>query len=251
MPSIPASSRGLAFAPQWREDAPVAGQQTVPANPFWDYASNSKQESTIWKWTHYFDIYHRHLGRFIGQPVCLVEVGVLQGGSLNMWAHCLGEQARIYGVDINPECEKRAHDNIVVTIGDQQDREFWRAFKAQAPAVDILIDDGGHRPEQQIVTLEEMLPHLRPGGVYICEDIHRTGNAFVDYAAGLIHQLNQFQPTDDAVKASSATTPFQKSVYSLHFYPFILVIERCVALPADFTAIRFGAEASRLHERAR
>ena len=36
----------------------------------------------------------------------------------------------------------------------------------------------GHTPEQQIVTLEEMLPHLRPGGVYLCEDVHGIHHDF-------------------------------------------------------------------------
>jgi hypothetical protein len=236
--------RGRAFAPRWNDDAPGITQQTTPANPFWDYATSCQRGTIIWKWTHYFDVYQRHLGCFIGRPVSLVEVGVLHGGSLNMWSHCLGEQARIYGVDIDPECKRYAHNNIVVAIGDQQDRQFWQAFKAQAPAVDILIDDGGHRPEQQIVTLEEMLPHLRPGGVYICEDIHRTGYAFTDYAAGLVHQLNQFDPTRHATGATSVAAPFQRAIYALHFYPFIMVIEKHCTMPADFTALQWGAEPS-------
>jgi hypothetical protein len=48
--------------------------------------------------------------------------------------------------------------NTSIHIGDQGDREFWRAFRERVPPVDVLIDDGGHQPEQQIVTLEEMLP---------------------------------------------------------------------------------------------
>jgi hypothetical protein len=59
---------------------------------------------------------------------------------------------------------------IKIFIGDEEDRKFWRRFKAEVPAVDIVIDDGGHQTQQQVVTLEELLPHLRPGGVYICED---------------------------------------------------------------------------------
>jgi len=70
-------------------------------------------------------------------------------------------------------------------IGDQADRRFWKRFKQEHPRIDVLIDDGGHEPEQQLVTLEEMLPHLRPGGVYICEDVHGERNRFNAYVHGV------------------------------------------------------------------
>ena len=54
---------------------------------------------------------------------------------------------------------------IKVFIGDQADRKFWSQFRREVPILDLVIDDGGHEPEQQIVSLEELLPHLRPGGV--------------------------------------------------------------------------------------
>jgi hypothetical protein len=50
-------------------------------------------------------------------------------------------------------------------------------FKALVPKVDIVVDDGSHLPEHQIVTLEEMLPHVSAEGVYLCEDIENgTGH---------------------------------------------------------------------------
>jgi hypothetical protein len=54
-----------------------------------------------------------------------------------------------------------------VFVGDQADRSFWKRVKQEVPNLGVVIDDGGHIPEQQIVTLEEMFPHLRPGGVYL------------------------------------------------------------------------------------
>ena len=63
-----------------------------------------------------------------------------------------------------------------VFIGDQADRAFWKQFKEKVPAIDIIVDDGGHQVDQQVATLEELLPHLRPGGVYLCEDIQHTLN---------------------------------------------------------------------------
>ena len=90
-----------------------------------------------------------------------------------------------------------------------------------APRIDILIDDGGHEPEQQRVTLEEMLPHLSPGGVYLCEDIHGDTNVFSAYLQGLATSLNamSLNPTADGRPGlSSETTAFQKAIHSMHLY---------------------------------
>lgn len=34
----------------------------------------------IWKWLHYFDIYHRHLQKFRGKEVNILEIGIYSGG---------------------------------------------------------------------------------------------------------------------------------------------------------------------------
>ena len=107
-----------------------------------------------------------------------------------MWRSYFGPDSRVYGIDIEPACEVYAREGIEVVIGDQADRTFWSKFRRDVPDVDVLIDDGGHTPEQQMVTLEEMLPHLQPGGVYMCEDVHGTGNQFTRFAYRLIDHFN-------------------------------------------------------------
>ena len=62
-------------------------------------------------------------------------------------------------------------DGVHIHVGDQADRAFWTQFKKDVPVIDVLIDDGGHHPNEMRVTFEELFPILRPGGVYICEDI--------------------------------------------------------------------------------
>ena len=38
----------------------------------------------ISKWQHYFDVYDRHLSRFRKKEIVVLEIGVWQGGSLEM-----------------------------------------------------------------------------------------------------------------------------------------------------------------------
>lgn len=79
-----------------------------------------------------------------------------------------------------------------------------------------MIDDGGHTPEQQRITLEEMLPHLRCGGVYFCEDVHGKWNEFAAYATSIVDKLNEVGNLNE----------IQKSIHSIHFYPYCVVIEK-------------------------
>ena len=98
----------------------------------------------IHKWNHYFDIYERHFNRFRNKEVVILEIGVSQGGSLQMWKNYFGGKAKIYGIDVNPSCKELEEENIKIFIGSQSDRKFLRGVKESIPKVDILIDDGGH-----------------------------------------------------------------------------------------------------------
>ena len=163
----------------------------------------------------------------------ILEIGIYSGGSLEMWRDYFGPSAKIYGVDIEPSCKAYETAGTYVLIGDQADKTFWQRAIADGtlPAPDVVIDDGGHTPEQQRVTLEELLPHVRPGGVYICEDIHWQGNAFISFTSGLTDSMNSMGGlnSDEAnperrsvVKANSV----QANLNSIHHYPYVVVIEK-------------------------
>jgi Methyltransferase domain len=236
-------AEGRAFAASWSPEPASGVESEVPAvsNPLWDYFAAHTSGPGIWKWSHYFDVYHEHLQRFIGKPVNLVEIGIFSGGSLPMWTSYLGPQSHVYGIDIQEDCKVYESEQVSVLIGDQENRSFWKEFRASVPRVDILIDDGGHTPEQQRVTLEEMLPHLNAGGVYICEDVHKADNRFGDFAAGLATQLNHYRHMEDTIQRSEITD-FQRSIYSVHFYPYLVVIEKRASPLGELIGPRHGTE---------
>ncbi len=111
-----------------------------------------------------------HLDRFQGATVTMLEIGVLAGGSLEIWQEFLGPAATIVGADIGPLAKKNAPD-FTVHIGDQADPEFLREMVAASGPFDIVVDDGGHTFEQQTTSFEVLYPLLNDGGVYIVEDI--------------------------------------------------------------------------------
>jgi hypothetical protein len=235
--------RGAVCAQKWADLKGANLNITSPSvanNPLRSYFDSVKQGRGIWKWIHYFDIYDRHFRQFVGKEVHVVEVGIYSGGSLDMWKYYFGSRCSVFGIDIEPACKAYEADKTRVFIGDQSDRDFWREFRKEVPKVDILIDDGGHIPEQQIVTLEEMLPHISPGGVYMCEDVHGEHNRFAAYVSGLGQALNAAKrcETQHEVLPSS----FQKFIASIHQYPFVTVIEKTSSPVTRFIAPKHGTE---------
>lgn len=95
------------------------------------FRSNTKR--LIHKWDHYFDIYEQHFDRFRNKEIVVVEIGVSQGGSLQMWKQYFGDRAYIYGVDIDERCKQFEEENIQIFIGSQSDRKFLREIKAKIP----------------------------------------------------------------------------------------------------------------------
>ena len=124
----------------------------------------------ILKWSNYGDIYDKHFAPFRDQPINILEIGVLRGGSMRMWEKYF-PNANIFGIDIDKDCLQYQSDRTKIFIGDQSDVSFLRNVKAKIPRVDILIDDGSHRAKDQKATFEEMYYHVRKPGVYLIEDI--------------------------------------------------------------------------------
>ena len=202
-------------------------------NPLLEYLHNNPGR-LIDKWVHYFDIYHRHLAKYRGQAVTLVEFGVLHGGSLQMWKHYLGPRARIVGVDYNALCKSIEEEQVTIYIGDQADRSFLRRLAEQIGRTDIVIEDGGHMMNQQIATFEEMYFRMSEFGTYFTEDAHtsywarygggvRRSGTFMEYAKGLIDRLHGWHTEDPE---ALSVDDFTLQTAALHFYDSVLVIER-------------------------
>jgi hypothetical protein len=236
---LPELVRGAALASHWQNGSargPRRGNDAL--NPLRAYFDSVSEGPGVWKWLHYFDHYHRHLQKLIDRPVTVVEVGVYSGGSLGMWRRYFGDGCRLHGVDIEEACRAYENGYTTIHIGDQADRAFWDRFRRAVPHADVLIDDGGHEAEQQMVTLEEMLPHLSPGGIYIAEDIH-GGNHFAAFVNALATELNAFATIGQPELASRAT-PFQSAIGSIHLYPFAVVIEKREVPVERFDAPKHG-----------
>ncbi|GAB3479503.1 class I SAM-dependent methyltransferase [Azotobacter salinestris] len=139
------------------------------------------------KWAIYLAEYQRLLSPFRDSPVRLVEVGVQNGGSLEIWAKYFPQAQLILGCDINQACTQLtyASDKIQLVVGDINQAATLDAVFNHSYDFDIVIDDGSHTSRDIIQTFCKLFPHLKQGGLYIAEDLHCS--YWEKYQGGLYH----------------------------------------------------------------
>jgi SAM-dependent methyltransferase len=123
----------------------------------------------------YTDFYESMLAPMRVSAERVLEIGVFKGASLRVWRDYF-PNATVYGMDLKDcSAEVAGEERIVTDVADQANREDLRRFVSGRPGqFDLIVDDGGHSMEQQQVSLGTLFPYLRPGGVYILEDLHTS-----------------------------------------------------------------------------
>lgn len=110
----------------------------------------------------------------------VLEIGLRRGGdwqarnkhrvpSLAMWRDFF-PNAHVYGLDLKtlPVDDPR----ITTVVGDQSSAEdLARLRRAVDERLDLIVDDGSHRPEHMGFTFLQLHDLVRPGGFYIIEDL--------------------------------------------------------------------------------
>jgi hypothetical protein len=181
------------------------------------------------KHSSYFHVYEKLLSPYRGREITFVEVGVYNGGSLFMWRDFFGPQARIIGVEFNPDAKRWETDGFEIHIGDQSNANFWLDFYKKIGPIDVLLDDGGHSNEQQIVTVAQSASHVKDGGIILVEDTHTSymsqfGNpsrySFMNFAFDVVHSINNRFPavksSDNSLSSEVSSVGFYESIVSFH-----------------------------------
>jgi cephalosporin hydroxylase len=193
------------------------------------YKSFKKSPYYSIKHSSYFQVYAELLDQYKNKQIIFVEVGVFNGGSLFMWRDYFGAEARIIGIDQNPQAKKWEKDGFEIHIGDQSDPAFWKTFFDSVGSADVILDDGGHTFEQQIVTVHNCIPNIKEGGLMIVEDTHTsylkefgypTKYSFIEWTKKLIDNINSRFPTVNA-----SNLPYKASVYSITVFESIVAFK--------------------------
>jgi hypothetical protein len=186
------------------------------------------------KWHHYLEVYDRHLARFRGKQVRLLEIGVQHGGSLQIWRQYFGPQAIIFGIDIDEKCRDFDDEDGRVRIGSQADPEFLQEVVKEMGGIDIVIDDGSHVASHQRISFDCLYPLLNNNGVYLCEDLqaaywpvfhdggYKREGTFIEVVKELIDDIHSWYHDQGSTVLDTAA----ESIHSLCVYEGIVAVEK-------------------------
>jgi hypothetical protein len=145
---------------------------------------------------NYTKVYNNLFKNIKDDIKCLLEIGIYAGNSLRMWKQYF-KNAKIYGIDIDPNCQINEYD-IISILGNAADKTIINLIPNN---IDIIIDNGTHISEDQITSFNLLFPKLKFGGIYIVEDaccsywpeFNENGKqTTIDYFKEIINDINFF-----------------------------------------------------------
>ena len=122
---------------------------------------------------HYANWYENWFSPIRQSVTNILEIGVFNGGSTRA-LYDYFPKANILGIDILDK-EKYENDRTITKILDQGDskqlNDFITECNQQDLKFDIILDDGSHDVEHQQLTFGKLFQLIKPGGLYIIEDM--------------------------------------------------------------------------------
>lgn len=126
--------------------------------------------------SYYQNVYPKLMERYRTKVFRMVEIGLDKGAGSLLWQEYF-PCAEIYGIEYAAVAlHTTGAESINTYQGDQQDEVFLRKFVNETGGgFSLIIDDGGHHPEQQLNSYKVLFEQaLLPGGTYIIEDIETS-----------------------------------------------------------------------------
>ncbi len=221
----------------------LSNLEVSPTKPTFSKAFQDNNKYISFKWSHYLPLYDRifaHLSERT-EPVTILEIGVNNGGSLEIWKKLLPEGSKIFGVDIDEKCTQMEFSTGINFLhGDATDLNFIQKHFADTQ-FDIIIDDGSHLSHHVIKSFEMLFLKLKYGGLYVVEDVHtsyfkrynggfRAGQSHMEYFKRIADALHfKYMEQDDIDKVKPELRFLQilnRDVASLSFYDSVIIVEK-------------------------
>jgi len=139
--------------------------------------SSNKKGTDKGDYKSYIDLfYDKYFLKLKEKKIKLLEIGFRHGASLCLWSNYF-KNGYILGLDnksdtsleslpVNKEWIER--DNVKTKICDAYSKEIVKSIKLK---FDIIIDDGPHTIQSQIICIQRYYPKLKKDGLLIIEDL--------------------------------------------------------------------------------
>lgn len=128
----------------------------------------------------YAEVYDRVFRPFTREPVTLLEIGLhtpsvytgtpVDAPSLRMWSEYFSA-ATVIGFDRNDFSDVVIPGTIILRGNQSSRADLQACMRTAQEGFGIVIDDGSHQSSHQQISLATLFPAVRPGGLYVIEDL--------------------------------------------------------------------------------
>jgi len=141
------------------------------------------------KWSSYIEKYDEKFLKYKDLPINLLEIGVQNGGSLEIYSKYFSKAKNIIGCDVNPKCENLKFDDqkIKIVVGNANHESIKNQI-IKFSEFDIIIEDGSHTSLDIVSSFCKYFNYLKDGGLYIIEDIHCS--YWENWGGGLFYPIS-------------------------------------------------------------
>lgn len=132
---------------------------------------------------HYEHNYFRLVYNDLFKPIkdtCnkFMEIGILECESLKLWRdYFLNSEIIGVDIDLNPclnKLKESSSERISLLKYDQSNSDDLTDLSNLYTDIDVILEDGSHMMQDQQITLAKLFKCVKPGGIYILEDLHTS-----------------------------------------------------------------------------
>lgn len=205
-----------------------------------------EHQSDKFFWHGYVDFYETFFKT--RQIQTIAEIGIFKGNSIR-WLLDRFPKAEIYGADILPIQPEWPEDSRFKFFQlDQGDQKQLSSFFSQEK-FDLIIEDGSHQPDHQILSLIEGLKSLKSGGFYILEDIHTSHPISVRKSKKGLHRLKT--PKGNALSVLLAIDHYNRTTIPVDGSKAQLIAKDSIVKPEDVLFLANHLSSICLYKRTR
>ena len=205
------------------------------------------------KWTGNLIHYESLLRDVRDSDVRLLEIGVQNGGSLQIWSKFFENGRCFIGCDIDPRCKQLIFSDprISVLVNDAGAPITRTQTMRVCGQFDIIIDDGSHKSRDIIRAFLSFFPTLSSRGIFVVEDM--ACSFWHEYEGGLdcdTSSLAFFKEVANAInrehwqKEASIESRFERFIraYNLDFDAGVFREIQSIEILNSMVVIRKGGK---------
>ena len=193
---------------------------------FREIFSSRKSESDLIsdKWSSYIEIYDKIFEKYSTKKINIAEIGVQNGGSLEVYNKYFANAQSIIGIDNNEKCKELnfSSSKIKLIIIDAASKAVVSKLNEYAGKYDIIIDDGSHTSEDIIKGFSNLFTLIESNGLYVIEDMHTSyfqscnNGLYAPYSANtffkLLSDIVNYQFWNNNLNPSDVLCGFKKKI---------------------------------------